>query len=164
MTPDVVDALQLRDIHLPVAPEFWPPAWGWWVLFAAVLTLLLVMLARQWQLMMRKRRVARLLRLLKELQRRPGLTEPERLAELSGLLRRVALTHHSRRDIASLTGGDWLRFLDASGGQGGFTNGPGQVLGDGPYTRRLSESVDWPALTDLARNWVVVQVEGRDAA
>ncbi len=164
MTPDVVDALQLRDIHLPGAPEFWPPAWGWWLLMAAVLALLLVLLMTQWRRLMRKRRLDRLLGLLKQLQRRSDLSETERLAELSGLLRRVALMHHPRRDIASLTGSDWLRFLDASGGQGGFTNGPGRVLGVGPYTRHLAESVDWSALNGLARDWVMIQVEGRDAA
>ena len=164
MTPDVVNGLSLRDIHLPGAPEFWPPAWGWWLLLATLVVLLLVVLMRQWRRVMRRRRVARLLRLLKRLQCRGDLSDAQRLAELSGLLRRVALMHHSRRDIASLTGSDWLAFLDASGGHGGFANGPGRVLGEGPYARKPSGSVDWPALNGLASDWLVRQIEGPDAA
>ena len=41
MTADGADPLaQLRDIHLPPEPGFWPPAPGWWALL--VLGLLLV--------------------------------------------------------------------------------------------------------------------------
>ena len=59
-----------------------------------------------------------------------------------------------RQRSASLTGQDWLRFLDSSGGDGQFSEGPGRVLAQGPYVRELSDDVDSRTLTSLVRHWI----------
>ncbi|MEO8809257.1 MAG: DUF4381 domain-containing protein [Rhodanobacter sp.] len=85
----------LRDIHLPADPSWWPPAPGWWLL-AIVLLMLLVVVVRRWR---RSRRVrARQQQVLDELEQmvrrhqeagsRAGLWR-----DLHQLLRRVARQH-----------------------------------------------------------------------
>ena len=49
-------------------------------------------------------------------------------------------------------GVDWCRFLDETGGDGGFSQGAGQVLAIGPYATRVE--VDPEELTTLARLWI----------
>jgi hypothetical protein len=69
------------------------------------------------------------------------------------LLRRVAIRRYSLAAVASLTGADWLRFLDETGGAGDFANGVGQVLETGPYQSDLNE-VPAEELLALARRWI----------
>lgn len=158
MNPGIAPpALALRDIHLPGAPSLWPPAPGWWVLAALLLALLAA--GALWLLRRHRARVQRrrLLEALAALE--TGLASertPEALARIGELLRRVALTRHPRREVAALSGGAWLRFLDATGGGGAFANGVGRILADGPYRRRLPPDLDVGALTALVRRWVEV--------
>lgn len=154
MNPAVQQALQLRDIHLPAAPGFWPPAPGWWVV-AGLLALLIAGAAfkawRQYRVRARERRAMRTLA-----EAEAGFREertPERLAPISELLRQIALARFPRRRVASLTGRAWLHFLDESGGQGRFTEGPGRVLAGVPYQRSLPTDLDTDALMALVREW-----------
>ena len=74
------------------------------------------------------------------------------VTEVSMLLRRVALRRFPRRRVAALFGADWCRFLDETGGDGGFSRGAGQVLASGPYAARVD--VDPEGLAALARLWI----------
>ncbi|WP_171180538.1 DUF4381 domain-containing protein [Ruegeria sp. HKCCD8929] len=74
--------------------------------------------------------------------------DPACVAEI---LRRTALTGFPRGDVAGLTGKDWLRFLDQTMGGDRFSNGPGRIVAQAPY-RPVPAS---PALTQLARDWIV---------
>jgi hypothetical protein len=154
--------LQLRDIHLPGPPDFWPPAPGWWVLAALVSGLAAwagVLLWRQFKIHRQRREI---LALLEQMENATESTAtPEFLARLSRLIRRLALMRFPRQEIASLTGHDWLRFLDSSGGNGQFSRGPGRVLAQGPYMRTLPEPVDGRALTRLVRHWIQRNTGGR---
>lgn len=161
MTGDVFELAALRDIHLPPPPGWWPPANGWWLL------LLLIVAVIAWQSWHRWSRFTvrrQLVDLLDELaladDRQP---DHQRLIRLSRLLRRIALGRFPRAQVASLTGHDWLAFLDASGGGGGFVGGPGRVLADGPYRRKATDRVDWPELVGLVRRWLASQ-EGHSHA
>jgi Domain of unknown function (DUF4381) len=155
MNPNAQQLLQLRDIHLPGAPAFWPPAPGWWLLAAALLVLLVwagVVVARRYRVHRRRRR---LLEALAQLEAGlAGARTPEALAQISVLLRRLALMRFPRRQVAALTGDAWLRFLDQSGGDGRFADGPGRVLAAGPYQRALPADLDTASLAALLRAWV----------
>ncbi len=160
MTPATQPTLQLRDIHLPAEPSLWPPAPGWWIL-AALLLVLLVWAAwvatRRYRLHQQRQRI---LAMLGELEQDSGAdATPERIAQISILLRRLALMRYPRKRVASLTGNDWLNFLDESGGQGRFSQGPGQVLASGPYQPTLPTDLDTRALGTLLRDWVKKNTE-----
>jgi hypothetical protein len=147
--------LQLRDIHLPGPPDFWPPAPGWWLLTAVVLALAAWGGMLAWRQIKIRRQRSRILALLEQMERSsPAAATPEFLAQLSGLTRRLALMRFPRQEIASLTGQDWLRFLDGTGGEGQFSQGPGRVLAQGPYMRELPDDIDCRALTSLIRQWI----------
>jgi len=147
--------LQLRDIHLPGTPDFWPPAPGWWLLAAVILGLAVwggMLGWRHLKIQLQRRRILALLEQMEQ-SSMDGAT-PEFVAQLSHLTRRLALMRFPRREIASLTGQDWLRFLDSSGGDGQFSQGPGSVLSQGPYMRELPDEIDSGALTALVRQWI----------
>ena len=162
MTPGSQDTLVLRDIHLPAAPEWWPPAWGWWLLAGVVLLILAGLGSRLWRQFLVQKQRRQLLGLLNgfeaEGSARPG---PEFLARISQLLRRIALMRYPRAEVAPLSGVEWLRFLDRSGGGGRFEHGPGRVLAEGPYRRVQIEPPEAEALVVLVRDWIEVNTGER---
>ncbi len=148
--PDLQQALALRDIHPPGPPPAWPPAAGWWVLLAltaAGLAALSLRGWRAWRARVRRRRI------LEELAGIGARAQGAALAaEVSALLKRVALARFDRREVAALTGSHWLAFLDHHGGRGRFAAGPGRVLAEGPYAP--APELEPQALLDLARDWI----------
>ena len=152
MNPAAGPLLELREIHAAPPPGLWPPAPGWWVL--AILLGVLLVLGILW---LHRRYQARRFRnkVLLELEQ---ITDRYRnnyaglVGETGVWLRRVALLRYPQEEVASLTGSAWLEFLDATGGDGEFCHGAGQVLETGPYRQRVqNEAVD--SLLALARSW-----------
>ena len=58
---------QLRDVHLPPDPNWWPPAPGWWLLAAVVLAAVAWLIYRMVQAYQRRAPLRTARRLLKEL-------------------------------------------------------------------------------------------------
>lgn len=137
---------ELRDIHLPAEPSWWPPAPGWWLL-AILLLLALAWLAWRW---LRLRRAARARRiLLREFDAAATRGDAAaQVAALSELLRRAARVHAPQ--AVSLRGDAWLAFLDGEDPARPFRDGPGRLLLDGPYRRRV-EPEQAAALAQLVR-------------
>jgi hypothetical protein len=155
MNPAGPDPLAgLRAYRLPEAVSWWPPAPGWWLL--TTLVLLLAAAAAWWWL--RKRRCqARYRAAMAEvtsIRARYAVDGDATMLvrDLSKLLRRYALAMHPRRDVAALTGEDWLRFLDANGGGREFVDGVGRQLIDAPY-RPVGDIAAEP-LIDLVAAWL----------
>lgn len=146
---------QLRDIHLPTPVSWWPPAPGWWLLLA-LLILVAVMLG--WYLRRRSRRLDLYRAALQELDEIRQHFDKERdssrlAAELSRLLRRVAISIRLDEDVAGLTGTAWLAWLDAQVDGNSFTEGAGQFLTDGAY-RPIGELQDADELLDIVEDWL----------
>ncbi len=105
---------QLRDIHDLDPIGWWPPAIGWWLVAAAAL-LALYLLFQLLSSLVRDppgswRREARAL--LHDLRRRQRKQPPKRTAaELSELLRRIAIARFGRDHCAALSGEEWLKWL-----------------------------------------------------
>ena len=153
---DLDEGLDLRDIHLPAEPGFWPPAPGWWLLFAMILALAFWLGRSGWNLYRRLRRRERILGELERLQS-AGLQAPALIAAVSALLKRVALSRYPRTEVAALTGEAWLAFLDRSGGNGRFAEGPGRALAQGAYApsfQQGGQDFDARALIAVVRDWL----------
>lgn len=146
-----MDALPLRDIHLPDPISWWPPAIGWWIVAGvAILSVAAAAwLIRRW----RQTTVAKLaLRELDRLEKDSSLGITEKLRRLSILLRRVGLSTYPREDVAGLTGEAWLEWLDRPLETPRFSRGVGRSLLDAPY-RPIGEA-DFDGLTALCRDWL----------
>ena len=116
MSPDLLS--DLRDIHEPVAPGFWPPAPGWWLVFGLGVAALVLatFLARRWlrhRAALRAPYVAaeRHIRLAAR-QHAAGEIDTRALADrISDVLKRV-LVRVERREGASTAAGDaWAQAL-----------------------------------------------------
>jgi hypothetical protein len=155
MNPAAPASLQLRDIHLPGAAPFWPPAPGWWVVAAMLLALLawggIVVRRRQRLARARRGLIDALATLQADFARQRTSAQ---LARIGVLMRRLALSRFPRERVAALTGAAWLRFLDESGGSGRFSDGPGRILASAPYQRSVPRDMDIDAFVALVREWV----------
>jgi len=158
MNPAATATLDLRDIHAAAPPAFWPPAPGWWVV--ALLLIAILVLSTLW--LLRRYRLYRLkvdiMDEIESLSTCNNENTEEFTAHLSMLLRRIALRRYSRERVAPLTGSDWLRFLDETGGNGDFEHGIGQILEVGPY-RPQTRELPAEALLALARRWAKQNLE-----
>ena len=133
------DALkQLHDLHLPEAPGIWPPAPGWWALGLLIVALVCSLLIRVYRMRRRgrpfrfaQRRLDHLLAQVREQQ----LAAREFADLVSALLKRALIHGAQQHDAASLTGAEWLAYLDKLVKSDVFSNGAGAALGDGRFAR-----------------------------
>jgi hypothetical protein len=103
----------LKDIHLPPQPNWWPPAPGWWLL-AIILLLIIVFILIKWY--RRQTRLRPIKLALKELAEiNPDEQDPvikqQLLQKLSALLRRFSLLFFPEHEVADLCGQKWLDFI-----------------------------------------------------
>lgn len=156
------DTLQLRDIHVPDPIGWWPPAPGWWLLL--LLTVVAVVALVWWWQQYRKRTI-RVQTALTELDRIEQAYQGDKqqlVRELSGVLRRIAISFYGRQRVAGLSGERWLRFLDKQGldKQGDtspaiFTRQFQTELTELPY-RRVDDA-DVKQLIQAIRRWTKQQ-------
>ena len=146
--------VNLKDIHLPPAVSFWPPAPGWWIL--SVLFISSIYFGALWLYKRYKKRkpITEALRLLNNLQilHENSKDEVKSLRNLSNLLRRTALTFYKHDAVASLYGHSWLEFLDKTGNTQDFSKGVGKVLGNEAFQKNLN--TDMGTLFSLVKKWI----------
>ncbi len=144
--------LVLRDVHVPVAPSWWPPAPGWWL----VALLLLSVIGLMWW--MRRRRQRRLQSWLQLFDQGHGdVTPAARVAAMSELLRRAA--RRADPSAEHLQGEAWLAFLDGKKARD-FSEGPGRLLLEGGYRREVP-AAEFAAVAILARARFIELMAGR---
>ncbi len=136
----------LQPLHAPPPIPWWPPAPGWWLLLLLMLAAVALLLWR-WQRAAPQRNALRELKSLEVL----GESPVQQMAALNRLLKRYTLVCWPGNKAASLTGEAWLAFLDAHGGDGGFSRGPGRALLTFPYG---GGAVHSNGLFPLARRWI----------
>ncbi|PKM11385.1 MAG: DUF4381 domain-containing protein [Gammaproteobacteria bacterium HGW-Gammaproteobacteria-3] len=150
--------LPLRPIHLPEAIGWWPPAPGWWLLLALA-ALLLWLGFKGYRRITRNTALKSARKLLAEIKQDPTQDDSDKIAQLSVLLRRVAISLAPRSEAASLTGMAWLRYLDGSMQNLPFSQGIGRMLIDAPYRPKHEVQADLPTLLDLCENWLKTQAK-----
>ena len=152
--------LPLRDIHLPEAIGWWPPAFGWWILVGAVLLGLAV-----WALRHRAgwRHRAASVELKAALATLQGGGDPVLCAQrFSTTLKRFAMTSSDRPDrVAGLTGEAWLAWLDSRWEREAFSRGAGRGLLSAPWVG--AGQLDREHCLELGRlcqAWIKAQKKG----
>lgn len=147
--PEVDPVAGLVDIPLPAPVSFWPQTWPTRVAVAVVAVGLAV---GAWQLVRwwyrnRYRRAA-----LAELDRIEGGGNAAGVPlALASLVRRTALAAFPRDKVASLTGREWLAFLDRTADTRVFSEGAGRALEDMAYR---STPEDIRPLIGAVRHWI----------
>lgn len=149
----------LRDIVEPAPIPFWPPAFGFWAILTLVLLWIIVLGTTWW------------LRWRRNAYRRAAISElnilgsrfayPEMrltaLQDLSSLLKRVALVAYPRHSVASLSGEEWLKFLDKAAAETEFYSDTGRLLEEIIYAPGKVSQVsyaDCTKLLSLSRQWI----------
>ena len=148
-----MNAPVLRDIQLPDANLWWPPAPGWWLLLL-LLAALMVLGPRLWRWWRREtpRRAG-----LGELERiridfQTGGSEADVLNRVAGLLRRVTISYYGREYAASLSGDDWMTLLRGLVPEAVFTEAQLDLLGHARY--RAERQIEATSLIDACEQWL----------
>lgn len=76
--------------------------------------------------------------------------------ETNLLLRRISVNNFSRQHVESLTGDEWLQFLDSTGNTYEFSQGAAKVLAHGSYHFEKGE-LDTGALYKIIKSWIKIQ-------
>lgn len=159
VNPQQTGNLDLRDIHLPDAISWWPPAPGWWGL-AGLLVLLVIVFFLLRKLKQRRQLQKSALAELEDIQAR-YLDDDNTVAlvqSLSILLRRACISFYPRANTASLTGEPWLDYLDKTSTHPQFKNSTGKILATAPYLPENSLlTIDASALITLCESWLRAQ-------
>jgi len=150
--------LPLKDIHLPDAISWWPPAIGWW-LVAIFIPLLSFFLYWLYKRLTRKTAIKTAKKTLAIIKQYGAEDNDKKLRELSILIRRVAISTSPRRETASLTGREWLAFLDQSVTGSPFSNGCGNLLAEAAYRKNTPTAPEISQLISLCDDWLNAQTQ-----
>ena len=135
---------KLHDFYQPPSPAWTPHTAGWYVLFvvAGLLVIWVVVhQTRKWFANRYRRAALRELVLLP-----PG--------EFSALLKRTALEAWPREQVASLSGAEWLRFLNEAAGDETFHSPPADRIEELALQPVTLSSEDEHALREAAATWI----------
>ena len=135
---------KLHDYYQPPPPAWTPQTIGWYVLFGAVVALVLWVAIRSVRAWMANRYRREALRTL-------AIVTPD---QLSGLLKRTALAAWPREKVASLNGDAWLKFLDDTAPTRSFDTAPGNRVEELALSSEPISTDEEQALRTIAANWI----------
>ena len=149
--------LPLRDIHLPDAIAWWPPAFGWWILVAGFVVAGVVVCLRAWQQRRHRAATRALKSIVSALE--SGAEPAGCVGDASIVLRRFAMTVNQKSaDVAGLTGEAWLEYLGGKMRDPEFASGAGRLLLDAPYRATGKVTVDQAqAVCRVCVDWIKAQ-------
>jgi len=138
--PDLV----LRDVHAAPATPWWPPAPGWWLVFAAVALTLLALAFLAQRRRARRRAIARVF----DDALANAASPAAQVAAMSELLRRAARRKDPEAD--RYVGDAWRTHLDEGAKERLFDDDTGALLLDGAFRREVDPAIV-AALRERAR-------------
>ncbi|MDH3641403.1 MAG: DUF4381 domain-containing protein [Gammaproteobacteria bacterium] len=153
MQPDLLQ--QLKDIHVPTDPAWWPPAPGWWLLAVVAVLGVLFAIRHAYLYHRRRRPIRHARRLYKALYERLDAGElPAQLYvhESNELLKRLLIHGLGRREARPAANSAWLQLLDECYGSPAFSEGPGQILGNERF--RPTPTIDTESLHGLLASFL----------
>jgi len=150
-SPDPASLQNLNDIVLPVAVGWWPLASGWYYLLGILLLVvawLVYVAIRNWDRNRYRRDALHQLQLLAR-----DIEDSEKrdagLRQVPVLLKRTALSVYPRSQLASLTGKNWLDFLNSKVSTASFTTSTAGLLDKLSYSVGDLNAVDTKAANEL---------------
>ena len=154
--PQTLDALAaLRELHMPDPVSWWPPAPGWWLLTAAVVLFVWVIVRKLTaRTHSRLHAAARELDAIQTAYRQSGERHAA-LAAVSAWLRRAAVSLYPDAPVAGLTGNNWLEFLNTTGATSAFSGPVAEMLLRAPY--EPDTDADPAELMVVASRWLSAQ-------
>ena len=153
MNPSTQNTDTLRDIHLPDAISWWPPAIGWWLLLVIIITaLVLVPKLYRYLTYTPLNRVAkqRFKNIIADYTNNKN--ELNFISAISQFLRQTAMSYYSREQVAQLTGEDWLASLNDLTNENHFNQEIKQTLINAPYQKNFDVNAE--QIITAVQNWL----------
>ena len=146
-------ANNLRDIHLPDAISWWPPAIGWWILLALII-IAFVFIPKLYRRMTYTplNKVAHITFQNIVTDYKNNNDESAFVIETSKFLRQIVMSYCGREEIAQLTGDKWIQTLNSITEQDYFSSEIKQTLLNAPYQKSIS--IDAEQLINSVQNWL----------
>lgn len=147
------NAEALRDIHLPDAITWWPPAIGWWLLAGTIiLSLLFLPKLYRYLTFTSLKKVANtafndIIMSFKVHSNTTQLTQ-----DISKLLRQISMSYLPREASAHLTGDNWITSLNSLTTEDYFNDDISQLILSEPYQKNISS--DPQALITATQSWI----------
>jgi hypothetical protein len=151
----------IDEIILPDTISWWPTAPGWQVLGVLVVVLLAVQASRWVKRWWHNRYRREALKQLAAVQQQADMQLQDVVAVLPYYMKVTALQAYPRKDIASLSGNDWLLFLDAHYAGPSFSKGVGKKLLSVAYLPREQWQLDDQesnTLIRMSRHWIAEHI------
>ncbi len=144
---------QLKDIHLPNPIGWWPLAPGWWFIIIMVVLLMIWLSWQSWRWWQAMKPKNQALKILKQIEQKSKENVPvsDICAQISQLLRRVALTYYPVDEVAGLQNDAWIAFLNSHSDKVNF-NAVREHLLVYPYSNQAKASLS--PLFDRTRAWI----------
>lgn len=143
----------LRDIHLPDAISWWPPAIGWWILLALVIAgfIFIPKLYRRITYtplkMVANNTFKNIIAEYKE-----NNDESNFVIQTSQFLRQTAMSYCGRNNVAQVTGDKWVQTLNNITEENHFNEKIKQTLVNAPYQKDIN--IDAEQLINTIQNWL----------
>lgn len=158
-SPDPASLQNLNDIVLPGAVGWWPLANGWYYLIGTLLVGLAwfaYVSIRNWNSNRYRRAALHQLQLLAQ-----DIEDTEKrdagLRQIPVLLKRTALSVYPRSQLASLSGKNWLDFLNSKVSTASFTEPTAGLLDNLSFSVGALNTVDTKAADELlsaCKHWL----------
>ncbi len=144
-----LDLSGLKDIHMPIEPDMWPLAWGWWLLFWSAFLTAVIAVYLICRYINRPKVYA-----LSELDRISHLNGKIFVKEINALLKRSVILKHGPSVGAALYGDDWIAFLNQTPNVH-FSKGYVALLEKSMYaSKETVADDDKKAILNNAKQWI----------
>lgn len=154
-----IDLSGLKGLHLPLEPDFFPLAIGWWVALLLLLIILIGAISIGFYFWFDPMRQAfRELKLIYQAHPDHNIAFAK---EVSKLLKRVAILKFGRETVAQLSGPQWATFLKEHGGQSLSFNQANLIAYSTYLPPSAAEPIPVTELNAAAQKWIQYVFKGK---